>query len=301
MIWRGDLPRAMRRLPSERFGRDLLSLPDPVVDRLLDATLDPADAPGPYAGVAAVLRSASSAAASTDVRGEAVVVAEMANAITAAAAVDDAPFRRRTMRSRLIPAKVAVLAAGGVLAASGVAAAATGSLPDPLQRAAARVASSVGITLEQPDAHSGDSGTSDTGARLSTDGGNTASTASSDASGTAPACPSDVKNHGQFVSSVAHSGGDVSAAARSDCGKKAETEQTATTEKPEADEHEKPEADEHETEEPEADETHAAKPATPAPATSSREGGAGTEGGSGGSHSAGASTGGGSHHSGTDD
>src|SRR5439155_8239940 len=92
MIWRGDLPRAMRRLPSERFGRDLLSLPDPVVDRLLDATLDPADAPGPYAGVAAVLRSASSAAASTDVRGEAVVVAEMANAITAAAAVDDAPF-----------------------------------------------------------------------------------------------------------------------------------------------------------------------------------------------------------------
>ena len=98
-----------------------------------------------------------------------------------------------------------------------------------------------------------------------------------------PSCPADVKNHGAYVSGVAHSaphgkGGEhgkwVSQAAHSDCGKSSDT----------ADKPEPAETDSPESESPEPEHSKPAKTQAPKP-TKSVEDGASVDGGAtGGKH-----------------
>lgn len=240
----------MRRVPSLRFGPDPLSLSDDTVDRLLGG-LPASDAPPSYARVADLLAGARLEAATTVVGVGGGIVAAMAAEVTAASSVVDLrarPNRRKPMLSKLLSMKFAALTAGGVLAASGMAAAATGALPASVQNAVAGAADTVGVSLPT----SSSSSTSSTSSTSSSSDSGT--TATGGTAGATVTCPADVKNHGQFVSSVAHAGGDVSAAAQSDCGKKHDgteaTENEHETSTTEADH----DADEHETEKPEAPE-----------------------------------------------
>ena len=102
---------------------------------------------------------------------------------------------------------------------------------------------------------------------------------------TLPPCPPDVKNHGAYVSGVAHSapkgkdgehGSWVSQAAHSDCGKSSDS-----ADKPEPDKTESPES-----EHPKPVHTKEARTEAPKPA-SSVEGGVSVEGSSGGKHKSG--------------
>ena len=115
-----------------------------------------------------------------------------------------------------------ILAAGltGALLFGGVAAAVGGSRPTP---ASVPDAGALGDTATDPDV------TEPTTEDPSAEDPEGDDAGDSDDSGApaadAPECPADVKNHGQYVSSVAHarhegdSAADVAAAAQSDCGK----------------------------------------------------------------------------------
>ena len=230
----------MRRSPAERFGPDPLALADDMVDRLTGG-LAPADAPPAYAPVAALLAEARRVVASTAPPMPAGLLSGMAAQLAAAAPTPSPrtePPRRRHMLSKLVPVKIGALAAGAVLAAGGVAAAATGSLPAPVQDAVSSAADTVGVSVPAAT-DTTTSGATDGTTTGATDGTTTGSTTgstdgtatgSTDGTGTTSStggtstvqCPDGLKNHGQYVSSVAHSGGDVVAAAHSDCGKKAD-------------------------------------------------------------------------------
>jgi hypothetical protein len=91
-----------------------------------------------------------------------------------------------------------------------------------------------------------------------------------------PSCPADVKNHGAYVSGVAHSapkgkGGEhgkwVSQAAHSDCGKSADG-----ADKPEPDETESPETESPETESPKPENSKATGTHVPKPAPTVEDG-----------------------------
>jgi hypothetical protein len=61
------------------------------------------------------------------------------------------PSRRRPVLARVITAKVAALATVALFSAGAAAAAATGHLPDPVQRTVSRTFSHVGVDLPSPD------------------------------------------------------------------------------------------------------------------------------------------------------
>jgi hypothetical protein len=185
------------------------------------------------------------------------MVAAMAATVSASNVVNlksarpPATPRRRSMRTKLIASKIAIIATGGVLAASGVAAAATGVLPPAVQDAVSHAADTVGVNLPATTADAPSTDTTSTGGAH----GHKAGTASSGAAAGATVTCAAATNHGQYVSSVAHAGGDVPTAAQSDCGKKphaadgteADETDAPEVEKPEAPEVDKPEAPETET------------------------------------------------------
>jgi len=114
-------------------------LDDDTAARLLAGDLAPGDAPPGYAAIATVLRAATAPPRPTELVGHDAARA----AFTAARRVGPAPRRRH-------PARVAVLVAVGVLCLGGVAAAATGTLPRPVQSAAHDAFGSVGVSVPAP-------------------------------------------------------------------------------------------------------------------------------------------------------
>jgi hypothetical protein len=102
--------------------RDPLALDQGTADRLLAGTLDPADAPPAYAGVARVLAAAAGPPQPGELAGEAEAVARFAAAAAAGSS------RRRARRRRLARLAVASAAVLGLLTVGGVVSA-TGGAP----------------------------------------------------------------------------------------------------------------------------------------------------------------------------
>ena len=111
-------------------------LDDDTAARLLAGDLAPADAPPGYAAVATVLQAAAAPPRPAELDGEDAARAAFRR-------VGAAPRRGH-------PARVAVLVAAGVLCLGGVAAAATGTLPRPVQSAAHDAFGSVGVSVPAP-------------------------------------------------------------------------------------------------------------------------------------------------------
>ncbi|MDQ1396165.1 MAG: hypothetical protein QOG64_1424, partial [Acidimicrobiaceae bacterium] len=140
----GDLPGEMDRLSHLRFGFDALALDDDTADRLLSGSLHPADTPRGYAEVARVMQAAISP---VSLHGEKAAV----EAMQAAMAESPVPERRTNVITKLLSAKAAAIAVTSLISMTG-AAAATGSLPQPVQHAADHIASTVGVDLPTPPA-----------------------------------------------------------------------------------------------------------------------------------------------------
>jgi len=133
----GDMPRG-RLLPDD----DPFALTDVLVDELMDVVED-ASVPAAYEPVVQVLTAVRKPATEAELAGELEAVALFRSQITrrGTLATADPAHRRR----RRVPV---IIAAGAlsVVTATG-AAAATGSLPEPVQRVAAEVLSKVGISV----------------------------------------------------------------------------------------------------------------------------------------------------------
>jgi hypothetical protein len=116
--------------------------------RLLQGLVHPDDAPPGYASVAGLLAAAAQLPLATvDDEAAAPTVSAMVEAIRGTAPTPQTS-RRRSMLGKLLAGKA--LAALGVVALTATgAAAATGSLPDPVQGAVATAVSHVGVDLPQ--------------------------------------------------------------------------------------------------------------------------------------------------------
>ena len=164
--------------------------------RLLQGLVHPDDAPPGYGAVAGLLASAAQptrAAVDEDIA--AATVSAMVEAIRGG---ESAPqtSRRKSMLSKLLAGKA--LAAIGVVAltASG-AAAATGSLPDPVQNTVAGAASHVGVDLPTPN-HGNSAGHRQDGVHRPSSDDTTSSTVGSDDSSGSD------NGQGQDISKLAH-------------------------------------------------------------------------------------------------
>jgi len=167
-------------------------LDDDSAARMLQGLVHADDAPPGYGAVAGLLAAAARPVAVDEDAGAATVSA-MVEAIREGAPVPQTS-RRKSMLTKLLAGKA--LAALGVVAltASG-AAAATGSLPTPVQSAVSGAASHVGVNLPNPNHGNSAGHRQDGNHRPGTD---TASTTD----GTGDNAPS--SNHGQTVSQTAH-------------------------------------------------------------------------------------------------
>ena len=116
--------------------------------RLLQGAVHPDDAPPGYAAVAALLASAAQTAP-VDEQAAAVTVSAMA-AVMRGTPPAPIPLRRRPMIGKLLAGKALAAMATVAVTATG-AAAATGSLPTPVQGAVAGAVSHVGIDLPHHD------------------------------------------------------------------------------------------------------------------------------------------------------
>ncbi len=133
--------------------RQYLPLDEWTADRLLAGLVDPDDAPPGYAGLALALGQARGPVEAGELAGRERIVAAVAAAVVDASpptTISTSP-RRRPMISRLLATKVAAATITTALLATG-AAAATGSLPAPVQGIVSDAADNVGVNL--PDAPS---------------------------------------------------------------------------------------------------------------------------------------------------
>ena len=123
---------------------------DPMADALLEGRVLPDDAPPGYQGLADVVRLAKGPPSNDERADEASVVAAMTAAIRGSApTINDRQGRPRmlgTLISTKVLAGVAAIVLGG-----GVAAAATGSLPAPVQTPLSHGLSDVGISVPHPN------------------------------------------------------------------------------------------------------------------------------------------------------
>jgi len=171
------------------------TLDEDSASRMLQGTVHPDDAPPGYGSVAGLL-AAASVLPTVDEDTAAATISAMVEAVRGAASTPQTP-RRKSMLSKLLAGKA--LAAIGVVAltASG-AAAATGSLPDPVQNVVAGAVSHVGIDIPQPGDEGHSAGHRQDGAhRPTTDDSSTSTTAGTDDS-------SGDHGHGQQISDIAH-------------------------------------------------------------------------------------------------
>ena len=123
-------------------------------ERLLLGHVDAADAPPDYAGVAAVLAAASANATASEMEGEAEALAmfrthhegplNVPDVDAAVVSLDEHRSRRVSRKAVLVG-----VVAGVILASTGVAAA-TGDLPEPVQRVAHETLSHIGVSVPSP-------------------------------------------------------------------------------------------------------------------------------------------------------
>jgi hypothetical protein len=123
---------------------DFLSADD--ADRLLSGRLDSGAAPEGTAELAALFSIIREAGTDAELAAETTAVAAFAAAVGVAPAT--APTRK-SVRSKIFSFKTAAVF-GATLFSAGIAAAATGNLPDPVQRAVSNTVSHVGIDLPRP-------------------------------------------------------------------------------------------------------------------------------------------------------
>lgn len=131
-------------------------------ERLLAGADVPDDLPDGGARVARLFSAMRLPATPGDLAGEPRAVAAIAAAIRRAP-VPLTAHRRRRMLPQLLSAKAAAAAIAAVLAATTAAAAATGSLPDPAQKAVSRTLSHVDISVPSPNDHANDHPRNDAG------------------------------------------------------------------------------------------------------------------------------------------
>jgi hypothetical protein len=125
---------------------DPLALDEDLAERLLDGDLPTDQAPAGYAEVAALLAAAVAAPSPAELTGQEAVLAELRAMARARRAIpwgSGKPSRRR--RVGLLVA-VAVCA----LSTTGIAAAATGTLPDPIRDTARRILATVDDAIPMP-------------------------------------------------------------------------------------------------------------------------------------------------------
>lgn len=125
---------------------------DPAAAERLLAGMSPADAPPGLEGVARLLAAARAEPSAAELAREEETVAAMAAAVAASPAAGR-PIRTTAARPRmLLRLKVgSALVAGTMALGTGLAAA--GALPDPVQRIAATVLGTLGISVPSPTAH----------------------------------------------------------------------------------------------------------------------------------------------------
>jgi len=141
--------------PPDDVGGEMRGIPfdEEVLEALLSGRVAPEDAPPGLQRAAALIRAAKGPAAANELAGEHVLVPAVAKAVGVRPRLSSRPLARRPkMITKLLSAKAAAVAAAVVLS-GGVAAAATGSLPAPVQSALSQGLSHVGISLPDPSAH----------------------------------------------------------------------------------------------------------------------------------------------------
>jgi hypothetical protein len=121
------------------------TLDDDSASRMLQGLVHPDDAPPGYASVAGILTSAAQFPPLAEDAGTATICA-MVEEIRSGAAPTPENSRRRSMLGKLFAGKALVAMATVALTATG-AAAATGSLPAPVQDAVSEAVSHVGVDL----------------------------------------------------------------------------------------------------------------------------------------------------------
>ena len=142
----GDMPPGR---PSTLFDDDPFALDDALVEQLLDAAEDDA-VPATYQPLVHVLAAARGPATEAELAGELEAVALYRSSVaTDGTAPRLGPVRRRRRHLKAVAAAGAISV---VVATTGIAAA-TGSLPDGIQRMAAEVLSKIGITVPDGSPH----------------------------------------------------------------------------------------------------------------------------------------------------
>jgi hypothetical protein len=135
----------IRRLPFTP-DPDPLALDDDLADRLLDGDLSPDQAPPGYAAVAALLAATVAPPSPAELVGQEAALAELQAVTRARRALprgSGKPSRRRRVG-------LLVAVAVGALSITGIAAAATGTLPDPIRNTARRILATVDDTAPMP-------------------------------------------------------------------------------------------------------------------------------------------------------
>ncbi|HTN80287.1 MAG TPA: hypothetical protein VMK16_11475 [Acidimicrobiales bacterium] len=122
-------------------------VPDEDIDRVLDGDELGADAGQAMEATAALIRRASSQGTAAELGAADATVARFIELVSE----PSEPTNLRRPRSIPLPAKAAAIVVAATLWSTGVAAAATGHLPEGLQRAVSNTASHVGITFPNPD------------------------------------------------------------------------------------------------------------------------------------------------------
>jgi hypothetical protein len=140
----------IKRLPITPYP-DPLALDEDLAERLLDGDLPPDQAPAGYAEVAALLAAAVAAPSPAELAGEEAALAELRAVTPARRAI--ARATGRPGRRRRVGLLVAVAVLG--LSTTGIAAAATGTLPDPIRDTARRIFATVDDTAPMPSATPG--------------------------------------------------------------------------------------------------------------------------------------------------
>jgi hypothetical protein len=188
-----------------------------------------------------ILATLQSPARARELEGEEALVDAMAAAI-----IVDHPEELAHMTSRTRPVKLGLLAGAAVLSLAGVAAAATGVLPDgkparPPISTSTTIAEAALTATTEPTGTMTIPETTTTSAPAATITVPDTTTVAGGAAlsvppVSAPPCPADVRNHGDYVSRVAHEtppgpdhGRIVAAAAQSDCGQLAGAAAEPTT------------------------------------------------------------------------
>jgi hypothetical protein len=177
------------------MGSNRHSLDEASAARLLQGAVHPDDAPPGYAAVAGLLATAASPAAVDEDAG-ATTISAMVEAIRGSGPIPETS-RRRSMLGKLLAGK-ALAAVAAVALTAGGAAAATGTLPTPVQGAVSDAVSHIGVDIPHPN--HGKSADHRQDGEHRQDGKNDQSGEDQDQ----PGSTDQADNHGQQTSDAAH-------------------------------------------------------------------------------------------------